>query len=85
MGHIGQGLCHARSTQQVSHCKGEKLANANDVSSMATESTSHLSRSIEASLQDERKWTDKAAAAISERKDELEHKELALRQSQASI
>jgi chromosome segregation ATPase len=65
--------------------KEKKLANANDLSSTATESTSNLSRSIEASLQDERKWIDKAAAAISESEDELECKELALRQSQASI
>jgi chromosome segregation ATPase len=55
-------------------------------SSTATESTNnHASRAVEKSLHDERKWIDEAAVAISEREDELERKESALRKSQASI
>lgn len=85
MGHIGQGLATLAQLNKYLAAKEEKLANANDLSSMATEFTSNLSRSIEASLQDKRKWIDKAVAAISDREDELECKELALRQLQASI
>jgi chromosome segregation ATPase len=64
--------------------KEKKLNDAS--SSTATESTNnHTSRAVEKSLHDERMWIDKAAAAISEREDELERKESALRNSQASI
>jgi hypothetical protein len=73
--------------------KEKKLKDASSSSMATTESSTnntHVSRSssIVKSLHhaaDERTWIDKAAAAISEREDELERKESALQKSQASI